>query len=152
MTDQDGEAAELGRLTTASPEQASRDQLRALLGDAVADDREALDGLVSSLLGPTARVIMPRQEDMSLRLVSEQAIRRLDESRSTSRFLFTVMATAIGGVVGFVTNVVTSGQDVDGTAWAFLLLLGLVALATGIYGSIVEHRERSVLKAMLDGG
>lgn len=151
VTDPD-EATAPGQLPVASPEQASRAELKALLGDAAADDRGALDGLVSSLLGPTARVILPRQEDMALRLVSEQALRRLDESRSTSRFLFTVMATAIGGAIGFATNVVTSDQDIDATAWAFLLLLGLVALVTGIYGGIVARRERHIVKAMLSGG
>lgn len=122
-----------------------------LLGDAATDNREAVDMLATSLLGPTARVILPRQEDMVLRLVSEQTIRRLDESRSTSRFLWTVVATAFGGILGFVTNVVTSGQDVDPLAWAFLILLGLVAVAASIYGGVVAHRERSVMKSLLRG-
>lgn len=129
----------------------SRDQLRKMLfqpGEETGITKAAVDDLVTSLMGPTARVVLPRDEDMVLRLVSLQALERLGDARRTATTYWTVATTAIGSTVGFVTNVVTSDSEVKSAGKAFLGLLVVVALVfvgLGISASRHEGRLRDEL-------
>lgn len=103
----------------------------------------AVDDLVTSLMGPTARVVLPRDEDMVLKLVSVQSLERLNDARRTAATYWTVATTAIGSTIGFATNVVTSDAEIKPPGQAFLGLLIVVALVfVGLGISASRHEER----------
>ena len=110
----------------------------------------AVDDLVTSLMGPTARVVLPRDEDMVLRLISVQSLERLGDARRTAATYWAVATTAIGSTVGFVTNVVTSDTEIKSAGKAFLSLLVLVALVFSGLG-IAASRHEGKLRDELHG-
>lgn len=131
----------------------SRDQLREMLFQPGAEPgvaQAAVDDLVTSLMGPTARVTLPREEDMVLKLVSIQSLERLDDARKTAASYWTVATTAIGSTIGFVTNVVTSDAKINSHGKAFLGLLIVVALVFVGLG-ILASRHEARLRGDLNG-
>lgn len=110
----------------------------------------AVDDLVTSLMGPTARVVLPRDEDMVLKLVSVQALQRMDDARKTGRTYWTVMTTALGSLVGFMTNVVTSTTELHGQGWAFSGLLLVLTVVFGALGLSASSHEKKLVKELLD--
>lgn len=132
-------------------QQDARAELRQLLfnDESPQPSSAAVDALVTSLMGPTARVVFPSDNDMTLKLVSTHTISRLEDIRSETRFTWNAFSITLGAILGFLTNIVTNTNTVPASSWVFLVLLGIFASAFLIRGIGALRRERKVIQSIL---
>lgn len=93
----------------------------------------------------TAPVQIPARELLSVKLVPLETVERLEEYRSDENVALTFLGTALGGVLGFLVNVVTNGTELSRGSWAFLGLLLLVVVFL-LYNVVRSRRRASRLK------
>ena len=87
----------------------------------------------------SAPVKMPAPDELTVRLVNISLLQRLDELRGDAALLQSFLCCAVGGLLGFLTNVFTSNQSLDKNAWIFLtLLLGFAA----VFGFLTMRASR----------
>lgn len=135
--------------TTASTE------LMDLTSEAYASDvlPDSLVRLTTELSGgyePYAPVRMPNREELTVRLVNISMLQRLDELRSDISLYQNFLWAAIGGIIGFATNVLTSNQPVDAKAALFLALLCVFAAVFTILVVRGSKRAEAVRQRIYD--
>jgi hypothetical protein len=99
---------------------------------------------------PHAQVKLPRPEDLAVRLVQVSALQRLDELRSDVSIHLSMLTTAGGLIVGFLTNVLTSNQPFNPQYWPFLGLLGLTAITFGGLTWRASRRAERIRRRLFD--
>lgn len=99
---------------------------------------------------PTAPVKIPGPEELTVRLVNVSQLQRLDELRGDVALLQTILFTIVGTVLGFVTNVFTSNQAMDRSAWIFLVLLLGASVLFGVLTARASQRTMKLQRRLFD--
>jgi hypothetical protein len=71
----------------------------------------------------SAPVRMPPRDELTVTLVPVSLLQRLDELRSDLTLFQSMLWAAIGGIIGFLTNIFTSDQGLNKNSGIFLALL-----------------------------
>jgi len=113
-----------------------------MVGDlpGLADVAEELGQLLSR---PVAPVRMPPPDELEVRLVSEQTLERLFEAEKDASLHSNLLLLAIGTLLGFFTNVVTSEQfEWSRPVVTYVGLLGAVVVAFALLTLRATRRVR----------
>jgi hypothetical protein len=117
--------------------------------DSIADP---LIGYAQEIAGnrePYAPVKFPTPNDMTVRLVDITQLQRLDELREDASLMQTIFWTIIGALVGVLTNIFTSNQNVDTKSWILILLLAGVAAIFGFLTLRATKRSEKLRRRIL---
>ena len=115
------------------------------IAEAILPGRPEDAGELARLLrSPTARILLPPDSDLAVRLVHVKTLDRLFELQSDSNLYRGGLVLAIGALIGFFTNVVTTNDFVWTTApWVFLAVSSALAL---LFGTLAVRYNRRVAK------
>jgi hypothetical protein len=134
--------------TTAKAASGDRDDPSVAIARMILPDQpQDIDELAEILRGPSAPVRLPSEREMEVQLVSLQTLDRLFEVQGDADIHKTVVLLAIGGVLGFVTNVATTERFEWTTAASVYLA---VTTAITISFAILAFRSHRRLASLRD--
>lgn len=82
---------------------------------------------------PTASVKLPNPDELTVQLINVAQFNHLDELRNDLNTHQSILFIIIGAIIGFITNIITSNQPIDKSAWLYLILLcGFAAVFGGL--------------------
>jgi hypothetical protein len=98
----------------------------------------------------TARVILPRQEDMDVRLVPSHSLERLEEYRSDENKAYLLIGVFSGAILGILSNWATSESFLI-TRFSVVLMTLLAGLTTAciVWARTVQQRANYVRQQIL---
>lgn len=110
------------------------------------------EDLVRALRGPQARVELPSDAQMAVRLIPEPALREIFQIESDGALASGTFTLCLGAAIGFVTNVVTSA----GFKWtplngAVISAFIVGALLSGAQSLRIHRRATRRRQALLQG-
>lgn len=118
---------------------------------------DSTDRLVSELIrnsfggdlahvGSTAPVVLPKKEDLTVRLVTQHSLDRLKDAESDRALFDATLWCLIGGVIGFFTNVITGNQGINKSGWIFLVMLTVSVIGLSLMRLRVNRRLKKARK------
>lgn len=96
--------------------------------------------LTQSTHTPTAQVILPSADRLQVHLVNISDLQHLDEARNDVNLLQTIFFTALGVVVGFLTNTITSPVTLQTSSWMFLSTVLVFTVTFGLLWARAARR------------
>ena len=99
----------------------------------------------------TAPVMLPTAQQMQVRLVPSHQLDRLHEYQGDASIIFTFAGLFLGAVLGVFTNLQTGGKAGSSTGF-FVVLFGVLAIATAVYGALIKYRAAQLRKDIESGG
>lgn len=98
---------------------------------------------------PTAPVRMPDPQDLEVRLVNINELHRLDELRSDASLLGGLFWIFVGGAVGFLGNLASSGQGLGRSGIIYIAFNSIMLAIFGALFSRANRRASSQRKRLL---
>jgi hypothetical protein len=117
--------------------------------DAIADPLIRYTQELAGNREPYAPVKLPSPNDMTVRLVDITQLQRLDELREDAALMQTIFWTTIGALVGVLTNIFTSNQNIDTKSWILILLLAGGASIFGFLNLRASKRSEKLRRRIL---
>jgi hypothetical protein len=105
-----------------------------------ADELGVGDQVATALAGPVARLELPDESQLRVRLVTQHQLERFAELSQDAQLLQNAAFLIAGGLVGFFTNLATAADPPTSEAWLFLAIL--VAIQIGVAGLAVRSHRR----------
>jgi cbb3-type cytochrome oxidase subunit 3 len=97
----------------------------------------------------TARVILPRQEDMDVRLIPSHSLERLEEYRSDENVAYLLIGSFSGAILGVLSNWLTS-EDLIITRFSIILMVILfIAMVASVLWSRKIHQRAEVVRRQI---
>lgn len=93
----------------------------------------------------TARVILPRQEDMNVRLIPSHSFERLEEYRSDENIAYLLIGVFAGGICGILSNW-AANESLVITRFSLVLMcfLAVLTIACVLWVRIIRSRTNAV--------
>jgi hypothetical protein len=122
------------------------------------DGNDPVDDYIANLVSKTfggelamtdtaAPVVLPDKEELTVRLVTQHSLNRLQDAESDRALFDSATWCIIGAGLGFATNVITGAQPVTAAGWVFVAMLavaliGLIAIRTRVGRRLRDARKR----------